>query len=166
MWLLVAGVLVALAGSGCAREPAPGEGGRVAPPLPDVVGMTVQQAKAAIEASGFDVWQVAPDGCQSETTHVIRAYVPESSRMETGPFGVVILVGTIGSDHVTVPDVTHRRLAEAKASLRSWGLTLGSVETRFDGTEESGTVLSQKPAAGTVAPHDARVSLVLSTDKR
>jgi serine/threonine-protein kinase len=161
--LVVSGLLAALAVSGCVVI------GRTPPPLPHVVGMTVDQAEAAIKAAGFDVAQVVPDDSGSDTTRVTDAYVPEASRMENTNtnrrFQVVIVVGTVGWDPVKVPSVTYVDLDFARESLRSWGLSLGTVTHQFDSTVESGTVLTQSPRAGAVARRGTSVNVVLGAGR-
>jgi beta-lactam-binding protein with PASTA domain len=127
--------------------------------------MSVQQARRALDASGFRVIVVAPQGSGLETTHVVSAGVPESSRMEGHDRDVVLLVGTMEGTALEVPDVSGLDLGEAQEMLRAWGMRLGAVTTRPDSTEQSGTVLSQNPAASVKVDRNTSVDLVLSTEK-
>ena len=156
--LLVAAARLLLAAAGCA--------GRPDPHIRAVEGMSVGQAGRSLKAAGYRVIQVAPELSGRETTHVVAAYVPESSRMGGDGRDVVLLVGTMDGENMKTPAVSGFGLGDAKETLRSWGLGLGSLKTRFDSTLNSGTVVAQDPTAGVVVKRGTAVNLVLSTESR
>lgn len=62
----------------------------------------------------------------------------------------------------TVPDVVGRNEASAASSLRAAHLELGAVERKRDSTSAAGTVVAERPAAGTTTRPGARVTLEIS----
>jgi len=132
--------------------------------VPDVVGLTREEAEAAITASGFvvDQWIGEP----SET-------VPEGVVMEQDPpAGTELLVGSsvdlvvsTGSSttQCTVPDIVGMAQADAETAILGAGLTVGNVDTQPSAIVPVGHVISQNPPAGESRPQNSPVNFVIST---
>jgi beta-lactam-binding protein with PASTA domain/predicted Ser/Thr protein kinase len=67
-----------------------------------------------------------------------------------------------GHAEVNTPNVIGQTLPQATATLRGKGLVIGTVTFRFTGTNDSGTVISQTPAAQFLLSQGDKVSLVVS----
>jgi serine/threonine-protein kinase len=67
-----------------------------------------------------------------------------------------------GNTEVNTPNVIGQTLPEATATLHAKGLVVGTVTFRFTGTNDSGKVLSQAPAAQFLLSQGDKVSLVVS----
>ena len=63
---------------------------------------------------------------------------------------------------VELPEVVGSRLTEALSNLRSAGFIIGKTERRKNSGEQSGRVLKQDPAAGSVLSAGSRVNLVVA----
>jgi eukaryotic-like serine/threonine-protein kinase len=67
-----------------------------------------------------------------------------------------------GHAEVNTPNVIGQTLPQATATLHGKGLVVGTVIFRFTGTNDSGTVISQTPAAQFLLSQGDKVSLVVS----
>jgi serine/threonine protein kinase len=129
---------------------------------PQVIGLTLEKAEAAIEADGLLVGTTTP--------------TPEGENGNTQPSGIVYnqspLVGfsakkgsttidlfySTGIKRVAVPDVTNLSDAAARAQLTAAGLTVSIVkEENVAGT--AGTVLSSSPVAGSTVNVGTAITL-------
>lgn len=63
---------------------------------------------------------------------------------------------------VTVPEVINLSQAAAQAVITDAQLTIGSITEEYSVSVLTGTVITQQPAAGTLAPKGSEISLVLS----
>lgn len=155
---LIAGLLAIVAIGGLAwwllRDP-------VEPPpevaqMPDLVGMTVEEAQAAmadVPIEEIRIELVEPAG--AEPGRVVQQGVPAGA----DPTGTIVFVGIAGSEVPALSDVkldaALRRLDEAK-------LTLGNSSTRA--TTDQGrdlTVVSSNPGPGTLVDPGTPVDLTL-----
>jgi beta-lactam-binding protein with PASTA domain len=142
--LLIVSALAMSLAAGCSSLGAQASGGssRRAPALPQVAGLTVEQATQSIEASGFAISNVSPDFGHPDLERVSEAYFPESS-LEGNSDPLVLLVGD--TTLRPVPSVVGLRLVEAARILRGAGFAVGSTGSRAD---TAGIVVSQRPLAG------------------
>jgi serine/threonine-protein kinase len=122
--------------------------------IPDVVGQTVSDAKAAIQAAGFT---------GNITVHEVDSLEPEGQVLSTDPSvnsdvtPDTTVVLNVSKGTVPVPDVTGRSESAARQKLVSAGIDPGHIESvdveRDDVT--AGTVVSTTPTAGqTIGPDD------------
>lgn len=110
--------------------------------------------------------------------HAFHPWSSRRSRLRRGAAAVIALAlvaagsATVvasnrsGSDGThgptaTVPDVVGRNEASAASSLRAAHLQLGAVERRRD-PAAAGTVVAERPAAGSAIQRGARVTLEIS----
>jgi serine/threonine-protein kinase len=87
-----------------------------------------------------------------------------------GVFVVALLVArnllSGGHSEVNTPNVVGQTLPQATATLHGDGLVVGTVTFRFTGTDDSGKVLTQSPAAQFLLSQGDRVNLVVSRGVR
>jgi serine/threonine-protein kinase len=102
-------------------------------PVPDVVGLSREQAELILLQAGFEV----------EVTRVDASV-------------------SAGASTVLVPDLAMQSLTEAEATLRRLGLRLGEVLEDSAGLAAPGTILGQSPAAGEGAARGARVAVTVA----
>jgi serine/threonine-protein kinase len=76
--------------------------------------------------------------------------------------GTVTLTVSRGPEHVTVPDVTGRTLAAAKARFRQAGLTPGAVTREFSDEVEAGKVIATDPEPGSTGSPDTAIAITVS----
>ncbi len=129
-------------------------------PVPAVVGLTEEAARAAIEAEGLSVGEVTESPDPEFAEGVVIESNPAAG-VEIGPSIPVDLVVSSGPEIVIVPDVTEMTEREAITELTGLGL-LFTVNEEYDNEVPEGTVIRQDPASGTEALLGDTVLLVVS----
>ena len=156
--------LLAMAGTGASATwyltASPGR--RVA--VPDIVGMSEDQAQLALEKQGLD-WGT-PERVYSDTVPAgsIVSCQPKAGQ-KVGLGQAVTATVSRGVETKTVPDVVRKTKDQATAAITAAGLTLGDVTEEYSASVESGKVISCDPKAGKVIKHTEKVSLVVSKGK-
>ena len=112
--------------------------------VPDVTGLSVDEARKALSEAGLDS---VLDGAGGR---VIRQLPAAGAQMNAGALVMLYVAGpTELGGAVTVPDVTGMPVTEVNRLLKSCGLALQ--------VEGSGLAVSQSPAAGTTVNPTTRV---------
>ncbi len=127
--------------------------------VPDLIGMTEQQARAAIGDAGLSVGQpeyVADPNVARDK--VIKQDPNRDTFVEPGAT-VTITVST-GTPMTTVPPVVGQTREDAQASLQNAGLKAKFQEK--DGDAPRGQVLETNPAAGEQVPEGTTVTVFFS----
>jgi serine/threonine-protein kinase len=112
--------------------------------VPEVAGMTVAQARAALTEAKLEV---AVDGAQSSQT-VDPGSVVSSSPASGTQIDVGTTVHIVPSSGVSIPNVLNFPQATAAVALRNAGLNPQAIPTE-SGSVTSGNVIRTDPAAGT-----------------
>jgi eukaryotic-like serine/threonine-protein kinase len=134
--------------------------------LPDITGMTVPAADAALSALGLVLQadQKVADESIPEGT-IISWSVPSQPSLVAGgtvlPGTIVSAVVSTGPAPRTLPDLRGQTLADATTALADLGLVLAQGPDEFSDTPQ-GSVSSQDPAPGTALPRGSTVTLVVS----
>lgn len=162
------------AGTVIAQEPLPGqviEPGtvvRVIPSLgphrravPDLLGLSVEQAEAALNGEGFATDLVWSDA-GADVGKVI-ALEPEAGTVVTLP-ATIRVMASAGARRVRVPDMVDIPLDEARATLARLGLEVGEIRTEYSELVGPSMVIGQSPAAGTEVERGARVTLTVAEE--
>jgi eukaryotic-like serine/threonine-protein kinase len=135
-------------------------GGPATVVVPDVKGMTVDQATGALADVGLVVTHVkkAPDDTIPAGS-VVRSAPPVGKSVPKG--SAVTLVVSTGPAQIAVPDVRGLTEADARKQLEAKGFKV--TTTKQSSTDKpAGTVLSQSPAAGGQAAPGATIALVIA----
>ncbi|KUJ67955.1 serine/threonine protein kinase [Streptomyces albus subsp. albus] len=113
--------------------------------VPNVVNQTYDEAKAALEAKGFEVTQTTKE----DATHTAGTVVEQDPPGDTtaGKGALITLTVAKAPAQVTVPDVTGLTLEEATSKLANKGLKATSTEEEKADAEE-GKVFEQSPGPG------------------
>lgn len=132
--------------------------------VPDIVGLTVDQANTNLIAEGLVlgevIYQVAPD----RPVNTIISQNP-GKETEVNKGTAVNVVVSKGKGQVQVPDLTnYASVDDARQALYAVGLTLGPV-TFEDSDKPENTVLRTDPVAGTVVNEGTAISVVVSSGK-
>ncbi|HEX9581211.1 MAG TPA: PASTA domain-containing protein [Gemmatimonadales bacterium] len=129
-------------------------------PVPDVSGHAGAVAQLVIESSGLRVG--AYDTAQTAAPRgvVVNTRPPAGTVLSAGR--PVTLVVSGGAPTITVPSVLGLAIAEAGTALEQSGLALGTYFWRTAGAARPGTVIEQRPAAGTLAAPGTAVHVVLA----
>lgn len=128
--------------------------------IPNIVGMTETEARAALEANGFTA-----DPQPAETS----AEVPAGEVISQSPVGgemapkgtKVAYVISLGIETVEVPNVVTLKSADAKKKLEDEGFSV-TIEEENSATVKAGIVISQNPNAGLTVGAGTEVVIVVS----
>ena len=128
--------------------------------VPQLVYMTQQQAKVAIENTGLTLGATTEKVSDQQRGFVVETNPPAGTRLEL-PASVDIVVSQ-GPASLPVPDFSGRSLAEARSMIEQMGLRLGGVTRDTSSITPEGTVIGQFPAAGQSVSNGGAVSLRVS----
>jgi beta-lactam-binding protein with PASTA domain len=130
--------------------------------VPDLTGMSQDQAAAALDQAGLRVGQVSEEQSSTAAKGTLIRTDPAAGAV-VAPCGPVNVVLSAGPPPCTVPDVGGSTHDDAAAALDKAGFVPGRV--REEPSEAAkGTVIGIDPAAGTVVPAPCgAVNLLLSS---
>ena len=131
--------------------------------IPKVAGLKVDEAIKRLEDLQF---QVNPTTERSETVPldvVIRTEPKAGTRVD--PNSVVTVVSSAGPAPIIVPDVGGKSQTDATTTLSTAGFRV-ALTSDSSSSVPVGFVIRTQPAAGTEAPKDSTVTLVISTGPR
>lgn len=130
------------------RGPAPVE-------VPNVVGMSPANAKAALEKAGLKGEEASKAYSRTVPAGALLSQKPAGGKAERG--STVTYVLSLGPRMIEVPNMQGKQLEEARTALQDLGFKV-EVEEFLGGF--FGTVRSQTPAGGT-APEGSTIKLVV-----
>ncbi|HEU5159857.1 MAG TPA: Stk1 family PASTA domain-containing Ser/Thr kinase [Streptosporangiaceae bacterium] len=126
-----------------------------------VIGMSMTDAKARLEATGLTVKTGKGNyDAKIPKDHVLRVSPEPGSRYKAGDS--VTLYPSKGRFPIEVPDVTGKTLEQAKAALQVTGLTPGVVERDYSNTVPKDMVVRTEPGAHDKQQPEEPVTIVLS----
>lgn len=128
--------------------------------VPEVVGLSEAEAREVLTDEGFTVSEAIPEPSDEPRGQVLAA-IPAVGEMATLPTSVRLRTSA-GPSRVSVPDVTGRPLAEARAMLEQVGLTSGRATVGDEGSGSPGSVVRQAPAGGETARAGTAVRLTVA----
>lgn len=135
-------------------------GGQATATVPEVRGGSQQQARMAIESSGFVFGSVSQQASDEPRGAVIGSDPPAGTTLEL-PATVSITLSQ-GPATLQLPDLTGRTLADARSAIEQLGLTLGAIAHDTSSFTPENTVLGQTPSAGSTVSARASVNLRVS----
>ena len=128
--------------------------------VPDVVGLTVNDARARLEDAGLSA-EVDRRNSQEPPGQVLRQDPEAEATAQEGDSVRLVVSG--GVRQVTVPEVTDLTEDEAKASITEADLAVGNVDRQASDDVDEGVVISQSPEAGSEADAGSEVDIVVSS---
>jgi eukaryotic-like serine/threonine-protein kinase len=128
--------------------------------IPNIVGMTRDQAQLALEKVGLEVGPVVER----------ESPLPRGEVMATSPLAgaeailpsTVTLTVSSGPSTIQLPDLVGQPLAQARSTLEQLGLHTAGVAVDSAAADPDGTVTKQSPAAGTTVDAGASVALTVA----
>jgi serine/threonine-protein kinase len=126
----------------------------------NLVGMTQEEAEAAIVEAGLTVGDVTPDEDSDEEPGTVTATAPASGE-QVPPGTAVNLTVARAPEQVAVPSVVGRSLEDAQEAIEDAGLVLGNVESR-ESDRPQNEVLETDPAGGTEVDPGSTVNVAIS----
>ncbi|HXG76286.1 MAG TPA: PASTA domain-containing protein [Gaiellaceae bacterium] len=126
--------------------------------VPDVVGLALSQAQSRLREAGLSS-TVTREPADEPAGTVLRQAPAAGTRLERG--GTVSLRVSSGPAEATVPNVTGRDEASARAELEGAGFVVRLTEQPVTDPAQDGVVLSQDPPGGASAREGSTVTLVV-----
>ncbi len=135
--------------------------------LPELAGLTVPEATAALEQLGLVIIQSDAVFDEVVLPGVIVSWsVPASPTLTAGATvtkgTTVQVVPSAGPAPRTVPDLTNLSVADATAAVQTLGLVYAQAEDEFNNTVPIGSVIRQDLPPGSAAARGATVTVVVS----
>jgi eukaryotic-like serine/threonine-protein kinase len=134
--------------------------GQATATVPQLIGVTQQQAQIAIENAGFTFGSISQQLSDQPRGAVIASDPPAGTTLDL-PATVSITLSQ-GPSTIQIPDLTGRTLADARSTLEQLGLHLGATTRDTSSFMPENTVLSQSPSPGTTVSAGASISLRIS----
>ena len=131
--------------------------------LPSVIGMSVDQATATLDAAGFSV-NVGDPVDSAEAAGIVAAQNPAAGRVGGG---TVVTINPSNGQGIAVPDVNGKQLDKAISDLRAAGF--GNVQpgtcTEDATAGVQGKATGTSPGAGTVVNRNSAITVNYSRMK-
>ena len=134
--------------------------GQATATVPDVAGVTQQQAQIAIENAGLTFGSISQQLSDQPRGAVIASDPPAGTTLDL-PATVSITLSQ-GPSTIQIPDLTGRTLADARSTLEQLGLRLGATSRDTSSFMPENTVLGQAPSPGVTVSAGANVNLRVS----
>lgn len=129
-------------------------------PVPDVAGLDLALAQRLIAAAGLVVSQV--ESVQAAAPQGLAMLTRPPAGTALAPGAGLALVVSRGAPTISVPDLLGMSIADARTRLEMEGLQLGTPTRRRTAEANPGTVVAQRPAAGTLASPGTVVDIVVA----
>jgi len=126
--------------------------------VPPLVGLTEEQATAALTQAGLQVGDVDPENGTTEAGRVLSSTPAEGDPIPDG--AEVSLI--IASGQNVVPGIVDLAQADAEVVIREAGFAVGTPTEEENGDVEPGTVLRQDPAAEVVVDLGTTIEFVVA----
>jgi beta-lactam-binding protein with PASTA domain len=130
--------------------------------VPDVVGLTLGAAKAALDKVDLKVGRIEERPSTTVAAGLVISESP-SAGCSVFPNTPVDLLISSGVAKVAVPNVVGDSQAAATTAITAASLSLGTVTMASSATVASGDVISESPAAGTSVAAQSAVNLTVSS---
>jgi serine/threonine-protein kinase len=125
-----------------------------------VAGLDSGLARRIIAAAGLTVAQV--ESVQAAVAPGVAMLTRPAPGTPLAAGSSLRLVISIGAPTLSVPDLLGLSQADARTRLELQGLTLGAVTRHHTADAQPGTVIGQKPAAGTLAAPGTVVDIIVA----
>lgn len=134
--------------------------GQRSAPVPQVTGLSEQQARVAIANAGFELGTVRREASDQPRGSIIASTPPAGEMLQLP--AVVSIVVSDGPAIVIAPDLVGRTLPDARSMLEQIGLRIGGVGRDTSSFQPENTILSQSPPAGQAVSAGGRVNVTVS----
>jgi eukaryotic-like serine/threonine-protein kinase len=128
--------------------------------VPNLIGLTFEEARDAATAVGLTVDQAAFEQASAEVNTVIRQDPPAGTLITSG--SAVHLTIAIGAETTIVPDLRLKSEQQARTLITQAGLTIGTRTEAFDVIVPAQSIVSQSPTAGQSVAKGTAVDYVVS----
>lgn len=129
--------------------------------VPNLSGEELSKAQRGLTDKGLVVGRIIEQRSCDSPGRILNQDPKPGTPLYVGE-RVDLIVSGAGGDPVTVPHLNRMDLARAQDMLRALGLRIGQVESRETDQAPEGTILAQKPEAGTALPRGCPVDLLVA----
>jgi serine/threonine-protein kinase len=132
--------------------------------IPNLYGLTQQQAAQSLEDSGFELGDVKEEYSDEVDSGLVMDQNPDANQTATKgtKVGIVISKGKKPAESVTVPDLSNMTRSEAEAALTKVGLVGENGDPVYSDNVAADHVAQQDTAAGATAKEGDTVVYHLS----
>jgi len=136
-------------------------------PLPDLVGLTLEEATSRLEQLGLVLQQADPVFDETVPLGIVISWmVPEQPGLKAGdtvtPNTTVSVVLSAGPQPRTVPNLTGMTVEQATATLQPLGLVLAQLPPEFSSSIAAGLIARQDLPTDTSVDRGAVISVAVS----
>lgn len=131
-------------------------------PVPDVLGLSPEEAQKALEAANFN-WEMMPDEVDSDKP---KGSIGAQNPSGTAGRGAIIALNISRGNLSGVPNVVGMKANEAESALKQAGFRVQKREDDTDDASKVGTVIAQSPDAGSAAKPGDRVTITIGREGR
>jgi hypothetical protein len=135
------------------------------PVVPDVRGLTLEQAKEKLEAANYVLGVTANEISDMPPNTVIAQEPDVNARREEGTeVHLVLAIPSPPASPIPVPDTRGRTLAEAQSLIQAAGLQVGSVTESGTFSQPVGRVVNTVPGATAGVAPNTVISFILAKE--
>ena len=129
--------------------------------VPDgLVGVSEAQAEAALQHAGLK-WEVHNQFTEKYPQGTVYQVMPASGTDLRAGKSVQLFVSE-GTEPAHVPDVTGKKLDDARKTIQAAKLSVGTINEEFSEVVDKGMVINQAPVGGAEAAKQSAVTMTVS----
>lgn len=130
--------------------------------VPNVVGMTEEDAKAALNKKGLGCHVIYEESDKYEKGKVCEQKTEAGTKVAKNTRIDIVVSSKKIEDTIQIPNVSGMDESEAQRTLEEKGLTVGSSQFVYSSQYDEGEVIGTDPAAGTSVTADQEVVMKVS----
>ncbi len=133
--------------------------------VPDIVGMTVDEAKALFEKKGLKLGikvTSREESTKYEKDKIIKQTPGEGEKVSSNSTIQVVVSSELVGEKIDVPDVSGKTEDEAQSALKKAGFEKITSDYQYDDSVEEGNVIGTTPKAGSQATKDTEIKVIIS----
>lgn len=130
--------------------------------VPDVVGMTQEEAQKTLKEAGFSVRVKKQESTEVAEGIVLNTDPVANTEYESGQMVEVVVSREHVDTDALVPSILNMDVETAQKTLEAAGLTLGTAN-EVENEAPAGTIISQTPEAGSTLKKNKAVHYTVST---
>lgn len=129
--------------------------------VPNVVGMTENEAVSALEKANLQVAEIKREYNDSYSSGVVYNASPSAGSAVDKNSKITLYVSK-GKETVSVPGLVGLTQNDAESRVKANGFTVGTVTQQYSDAYASGVVMSQSPSEGTQIEKGTAINFVVS----
>lgn len=130
--------------------------------VPNLIGLTENQARERLEALGFQLGRVTEEESSQVPGTVIRQSPVSGTELDSGSSVDIVIAKEAKNEQVAMPGLLGKTLAAAQNEIANAGLSVGNVTYEYSNDYPAGQVMQQQYGSGTSLDRGTSVSIVIS----